>query len=124
MSETTQAKMQAEAMVHAKSRHDCSIGAYETDCRAAEIEKDIRTRERTIMGDIAAEVDPDTGKKLFSNAETRNAEFEIRVANDSELQKQREALRDEQAKSRVLSIDATYHADMKEIICAFANREA
>lgn len=108
-----------QAAYHATARKQHALEAYKRSAICVELERAIKEQELTLKGQIAAEVNGD-GKPVFSNTEKRDAEFAVRAAVDPMLIAAREELDKVKLQAATCNIDATYHADMVRILCAFA----
>lgn len=113
------AKLISNAMHHARSRFDESNNALKCAVRITEISATIRDRETAIKAAIANEKD-ENSKDKYSNAEKRAAEFAVRADFDEELVAARAELEKQTTERAKCDNRARFHADMKDIYCAYA----
>jgi hypothetical protein len=112
-----------EAMNHAKLRQAASLGALKLDSLAADRVAQIKRGETTLMAEIVAEMDNETGKPLHSNTEKREVAFNCRVGLDRQLLAAKQQLANDQYAAASSKIDAQYHSDMIRVLCAFAEAQ-
>lgn len=117
MIETSNLEMARE---HANRRREAALEALRLRQQTAELDLRIRRQEASIRAAIAAEIDFETGKALYSNDVKRDAEFIARSANDTALQSLKSERDRKEFDASAVGIDVQYHADMVRVLCAFA----
>jgi hypothetical protein len=118
-SDTVNVTIFGQAVHYAMQRRDVAAERLICSRAAARIRADIRKREQKIAQEIASEVDA-AGKKIYSNADSRNAELTKRVEGDEQLSGLLIKARDLEEKADCCTVHERYYGDLVGIYRAFA----
>lgn len=107
------------AFEHVHAAENCEMAAMNLLANRRAIEYAITRREAVLRNTInLEEVD---GKKKYSNADARTAEFGKRSTDDKDLLDLRSKLSEVVAEIGAAEIEAKFHARIVRIICSFAD---